>query len=131
MDTLSSEQAQLLSWLNACQHPVSLAEMQDLKVAAFSEERVATLKKAEYLSWVYVSYRGEMVAGYYVSDKGKSYLKQQEQLRQDIAQHKADRRTDHKVAIFSSIIGAVVGSVLTLLFEHFGEVIELISSVFC
>ena len=130
MDTLSSDQVQLLSWIKNCQRSISIAEMQDLQVPAFSEQRVNTLRKTGYLSFEYVVYRGELVGGYSVSDKGKAYLEHLEQLRQDHAQQRADIRTNHKITVFASIISAVAGSLLTLMVEHFGEIVQLVQSVF-
>lgn len=130
MDMLSNVQVQLLSWLKNCQRPISIAEMQDLQVPAFSEQRVNLLRKTGYLSFEYVVYCGELVGGYIVSDKGKAYLEHLEQLRQDHAQQRADIRTNHKITVLASIIGAVAGSLLTLLIEHFGEIVQLVQSVF-
>ena len=53
-----------------------------------------------------------------------------EHLREKDAEEKAENHRDRKVQIISSILGAVIGSLLTLLIEHFQGIVEFIGSLF-
>ena len=71
-----------------------------------------------------------MGPGYFVSDTGKALLEQMAQDREERAQDHAEKRRAEKIQIVSAIIGAVVGSVLTLFVEHFFEILEFLRTMF-
>lgn len=121
---LSNEQIELLHWIAAQPNPVSLQEMQDRHAPAFSKQRIDILRKAELLDWTYTTYNDspDLVVGYFTSDHGSAALLK---LREDYRKA-ADAKTNDKrkeiSALRNSIIGAVIGALLTLFVEHFSEI---------
>lgn len=57
-----------------------------------------------------------------ITDAGCQVLRESEQQRQNAAQQKAESHRKERASLRDTIIGAVIGSLLTLIFEHFGEV---------
>lgn len=46
-----------------------------------------------------------------------------EDMRQDRTEQKAEKSKDRRFQLFNTLLGAVLGSLVTLLVEHFGEII--------
>ncbi len=83
-----------------------------------------------------------------ITDKGERYVhsltedlpiphvkvslseEEHKRLREKDAEEKAENQRDRKVQVISSILGAVIGSLLTLLIEHFQDIVEFIGSFF-
>lgn len=57
-----------------------------------------------------------------ITDAGRQVLREPEQHRQKVAEDHAAERRDQNASLRNAIIGAVVGSLLTLILEHFREV---------
>ncbi|MBS5135887.1 MAG: hypothetical protein KHZ05_10680 [Oscillospiraceae bacterium] len=123
MDPLSQEQEDLLLWIQDQPGPTSMHQMSQLQAPNFSRQRVGALKKAALLDWTFIVEDGNLVAGYSVSDKGLALLQEKKQLREQAAKQEAARIDDRKHDFALAIIGAVVGSGLTLVCEHFGEIV--------
>ena len=82
-----------------------------------------------------------------LTDKGEQYVRslteeaptahveltlsaeEHERLDKKDSEEKAEKQRDRKYQVFSSILSAVVGSLLTLLIEHFKSILEFISSL--
>lgn len=117
---LSNEQIELLHWIAAQPDPVSLQEMQNRHAPAFSKRRIDLLRKEELLDWEYLS--PDLVVGYFVSDHGSAVLLKLQEDYQKAADAKANDKRKEISALRNSIIGAVVGALLTLFVEHFSEI---------
>lgn len=82
-----------------------------------------------------------------LTDKGEQYVRsltektpparveltlsseEHERLDKKDSEEKAEKQRDRKSQVFSSILSAVVGSLLTLLIEHFNSVLQFIASL--
>ena len=129
MELLSREQEPLLQWIHDQPEPVCLQQMEATGAPYFTRQRVETLRKNDMLTWTYISYGGDMVAGYFLSDKGLAALQMQEQLRNDRAEERAENQRNRNTQIFTAIFGAVLGSVLTLFLEHLNEIVTFFQSI--
>lgn len=111
---LSKDCTQLMEWIGDQWCPVPMARMQELLPPGFSEQRVNDLRKDGFLKWEYVPFGDGLAAGYSLSDKGKAYLEEREQIAEKATQQAAEKRAEHKFQIFYVLLG----SLLTLLIEH-------------
>ena len=64
-----------------------------------------------------------------VSLSDMEHQRQAEKERNDRAEKETDRITEHKFQLFSAIVGAVTGLLLTLFVEHFSQIMSFIAKL--
>lgn len=129
MELLSREQESLLQWIHDQPEPVCLWQMEAAGAPYFTRQRVETLRKNDMLTRTYISHGGDMVAGYFLSDKGLAALQMQDQLRNDRTEERAENQRNRNTQIFAAILGAVLGSFLTLFLEHLNKIVAFFQSI--
>ena len=115
-----------MEWIGDQWCPVPMARMQELLPPGFSEQRVNDLRKDGFLKWEYVPFGDGLAAGYSLSDKGKAYLEEREQIAEKASQQAAEKRAEHKFQIFYVLLG----SLLTLLIEHGPRIFNYLQTLF-
>lgn len=124
---LNQERVKLLLWLRNRPEPVSMNQMDQLQAPGFSWERVEKLKKEDLLSWTYIAGEdGNLVAGYFVSDKGLAILEAMEQERKKEAEAKRQQRFQNQMTIAQVLI-PLVTFLLGLVIEHYAGLISSFS----
>lgn len=140
MDLPSKDQSAFLLWLDK-NGPKTLRDLFDAEAPGFTEQRVSQMYADGWLDRKFdVTNDGETIAVYSLSDRGRALIELLAQQEAERAQRAADqeaakalhaqeRREDQaneerwqrkmrRATIWSGIIGAAVGSMLTLLIEH-------------
>lgn len=59
-----------------------------------------------------------------ITDLGRQVLRESEQRRQEAAQKHSDKRRQEKAALRNTVVGAVIGSLFTLIIEHLDEIFD-------
>lgn len=126
---LSSDQFVLLYWIDEQSAPMTLEQMAEFHAPAFTEQRVAELYRQGLLTREMVSRRGALIGGYSASDKGRALLEQTQREDHARTQQIAEKRADRRTQVFCAILGAVVGALLTLLLEHSGEIVSFFTAL--
>lgn len=124
---LSREEESLLCWITERPCPVSMEEMQELEPPCFTSRRVESLRKLGLLDRS-LDVRADVgaIAVYSISDSGRRALQEMQKIREDAAEHKAEERRKEHASLRREIIVAVVSSLVTLLVEHFQEVVRVL-----
>lgn len=65
-----------------------------------------------------------------ITDLGRQVLRESEQQRQEMAENHSAERRKEKSSLRNAIISAVSGSLLTLIVEHFDEIIRCLVGLF-
>ena len=120
---LSQEQFILMSWLLEQPGPVTLQQMADLQAPGFTEYRVEELKEQGLLRWEYVSYNGNLLPGYFVSDKGKAALEAMKEVRRKEAEDKRQQRFPNQISV-AQVLVPLVTFVLGLVVEHYAGLVS-------
>lgn len=60
---------------------------------------------------------------YMLTQKGKNLLCAEDKNAEKVAKHAAEKKADRRFQLANSVIAAIVGSAVTLLVEHFSEII--------
>lgn len=130
---LSKEQEALLRWLDSQPAPVSLAAMDRDSAPHFSHQRIEEMRKSGLIARGISFECDQMVGVYSVSDAGKAMLLELEEKQEEKSEAKAEKKDDRKfqarLSISSAVFGALVGALLTLLVEHFHEIVNCLAAL--
>lgn len=67
---------------------------------------------------------------YMLTQKGKDLLCAEDKNAEKVAKHAAEKKADRRFQLANSVISAIIGSVVTLLVEHFPEITTFFQHLF-
>ena len=70
---------------------------------------------------------------HFITQKGEAKLKELEDMAQQMnnqhSEEKAEKAKDRRFQLINTLVGAVLGGMVTLLVEHFSGIVELVISL--
>lgn len=72
---------------------------------------------------------GETVT-WVITEPGKRALEEFEEYARKMSYERAEKKSDRRFQVLNTLLSAVVGSLLTLLVEHFSKILELLRKLF-
>lgn len=128
---LIPEKEAFLLWLSQKETSIPARVMREQNAPHYTSDRLRNLVKAGLVDQALgIDEIADDTSGFYaITDEGRRSLQQMQQRREDRAAEIADHRRNHTVQIATAIISATLGSLLTLLLEHFDGIIQALSSL--
>ena len=124
---LIPEEESFLRWLQHQQSPVPARVMREENAPCFTADRLKHLVKSGLVSQALgVDIETCETAGFYaITDEGRRALQELQQHRDQRAEEHKDQSRNRAVQITTAIIGATLGSLLTIFFQHSGQILQI------
>lgn len=119
---LSEDEQLFLEWINNQPDEVCKMQMSKMNAPGFTNERIESMRIKGFIDRGIGYYNNQLVGMYRASDLGNAMLSEIHEKRHKGAENKSEHR---KNRIFQILL-VVLGVVLTLLAEHFSEIVKLI-----